>query len=79
MEQLIALAVVSWLAAGWAAAGFFYAYFQRKYPLSARDARVVDGVFAGVLVFGGAIAFFVSFLLGGHRYGWKLPFSRSDD
>lgn len=67
----VILGLVIWFGCGFVAAGWYFAYFQGKYPELAERDKVRDSIGAYFNLFGGVAAFLSNCSLDMNRYGWK--------
>ena len=67
---MIWLIILIWFSCGFVASGFFYASFQKEFPLIAN--REDDTKFSLILVIGGCASLFVALTMAS-KYGWRFP------
>jgi hypothetical protein len=65
--MIIALIIIGWFGCGFLAAGFIFAFFQKKFYLIAKECRVGDFVFSLFLVIFGPL-----YLIGTIISLWSL-------
>ena len=74
----ILLFTAAWLICGYYAAGYFYAYFQREYPLQADNDRREDASAAAVLVVFG-LSSLIAMAIWGTHHGRLYPWQQGGD
>lgn len=71
IEIIIILAILDWLLCGVIAFGFYFAYFQNKYPEIAEETRAGDYENGIMLSLCGPMSL-IATLIECRGYGWKL-------
>jgi hypothetical protein len=73
-QVLIAMgAMAGWIGCGLLSGGFYYAHFQRKYPMLADADRSDDAAKAWIQLIGGPISLAATIACGMFTRGWVLP------
>jgi len=75
MFTIITCAII-WFACGFIAAGYEFAYWQRRYPMLSRYTTKTDASHAWIDVILGCAALFVVVARGHNNHGWKLWFGK---
>lgn len=73
MIGLLVLGLTAWLFCGLVNAGFYYAYMQREYPVSAAQERPTDTRSAWATVVFGLAGLVATGLTGFYMHGWLWP------
>ena len=68
--------VLLWFACGFVAAGYTFAYFQRKYPVNRREHFEHDKKIATSDLLLGPVSFFEFFRVRHYGYGWLNPWGK---
>lgn len=74
-----AIYIIGWIVCGIIAAGHCYAHEQDGGPWPEYSAYSITSDSLRAIIFGvaGPVALFVSLVVGGVRYGWRMPFTGS--